>query len=41
MKKIGKGTFAVVYKAKHISTDQLVAIKVLDKKKIEEEKDKE
>lgn len=41
IKKIGKGTFAVVYKAKHIATDQLVAIKVLDKKKIEEEKDKE
>lgn len=39
LKKIGKGTFAVVYKAKHLLTNMFVAIKILDKRKIQEEKD--
>ena len=41
IKEIGSGTFGKVYSAEHVPSKQLVAIKVLEKEKIQDESDVE
>lgn len=36
MEKIGEGQFSVVHKGKHVKTGELVAVKILDAKKYDE-----
>jgi 5'-AMP-activated protein kinase catalytic alpha subunit len=38
--KLGEGTFGVVYLGTHILTKEKVAIKIIEKKKLRNEKDK-
>ena len=37
--EIGSGTFGMVYKGEHLPTSQPIAIKILDKQKIQNESD--